>query len=332
MRSNLRLLALAIAFVFACSAYAQTSTKGFNFQGYAIDPDGKALASTGITVKFTLTSTSTSASPFVEEHVLTSDAFGVFHAVVGELDATSNANFAKLDFTKKGDNFTLKVEVKKTSGGTYTIISNEPMKAVPYARKAENGVPVGTIVAFGGDKTKIPEGWLLCDGKAYSSSAYPQLFAVLGTAHGNGSTGTSSTTGDFNVPYTQGLFLRGVADGTTTDPDASTRGANMAGGNTGDKVGSYQYFAVQSHNHTGTTDFDGWHQHQYTSPKVSGTPLWEIMASDTDGSDNGRSKEYPTTDGALASGGTHTHNFTTASTGNAETRPRNLAVYYIIKY
>ena len=45
-------------FLFAISsiiANAQTSQRGFSFQGYAVDPDGKALGSTGITVSLLFT-------------------------------------------------------------------------------------------------------------------------------------------------------------------------------------------------------------------------------------------------------------------------------------
>jgi len=323
MKSVIGTSFLAIALMLNSFVFAQTSTKGFSFQGYAIDPDGKTLASENITVRFTLTSTSAS---FTEDHTLTSDAFGVFHAVIGNSSVAKNAEFSKLDFTKKGEDFTLKVEVAKTSLMNFTTISNEPMNAVPYARKAENGVPVCTMVAFGGDKTKVPEGWLLCDGTAYNSADYPQLFASIGTGWGDGSTGTNSTTGDFNVPDTRGEFLRGAALGyTARDPDVGARYAMMTGGNTGDNVGSGQWNTFTSHGHTGTTDYDGWHQHQYTSPTVGS---FKGMSYDNSGS----AAEYPTENGALASGGTHQHNFTTNASGGSETRPNNVYVYYIIKY
>jgi len=160
---------------------AQTSDMGFSFQGYAIDPDGKALASTAITVRFTL-----SPGTFTEDHAISTDAFGVFTAIVGNSNAAKNLEFSKLDFTKRGTAafYSLKVEVKKTSGGTFVTISNEPMKAVPYARHAFNGVPTGTIVAYGGPITNLPYGWLLCDGSTVSAATYPQLSAAIGTTWG----------------------------------------------------------------------------------------------------------------------------------------------------
>ena len=54
--------------------------------------------------------------------------------------------------------------------------------------------PTGTILMFAGDSSKIPTGWLLCDGKNYNISTYSNLFNVIGTTYGGD--GTSS----FNVP------------------------------------------------------------------------------------------------------------------------------------
>ena len=306
---------LTAVLICASFANAQTSTKPFSFQGYAIDPDGKTIGSTGITVKFTLTAT---GGTYTEEVPRTTDAFGVFTATIGEVDATA---FSKLDFTKKADDYNLKVEVKKTSGGAYTTISNTPMKAVPYARMAENGVPVGTIVAYGGDKNNVPAGWFLCDGTSYSQTTYPQLYAVIGSAWGT--TGSS-----FNVPDLRGRFLRGVDEAAGRDPDKATRTASNTGGNTGNLVGSVQGDDNRSHNHgaAGTTTTNGNHSHNYTDPTIGSFSL----ASDA----NGTTKEYATVNaGTTTSNGNHTHtfSFTTGNSGG-EARPKNAGVYYIIKY
>lgn len=62
--------------------------------------------------------------------------------------------------------------------------------------------PIGTILNYGG--TTAPTGWLLCTGQAVSRTAYPQLFAVLGTTYGAGD--GSST---FNLPNLQNRFPLG---------------------------------------------------------------------------------------------------------------------------
>ena len=68
---------------------------------------------------------------------------------------------------------------------------------------------VGQIAYF----SKAPNaasGWILCDGKTYSNSTYPQLFKLIGTQFG----GTSGNT--FVVPDYRGFFLRVYAYGTSS--------------------------------------------------------------------------------------------------------------------
>lgn len=107
--------------------------------------------------------------------------------------------------------------------------------------------PVGTVLAFAGPNTAIPEGYLLCNGAAVDRTDFADLFDVIGTKWGHGNTTTT-----FNIPTTQGLLLRGVAYGSGNDPDRGSRNAVLAGGQTGDEVGSFQNWRVQSHTHLST--------------------------------------------------------------------------------
>lgn len=56
-------------------------------------------------------------------------------------------------------------------------------------------VPVGVIYPFGGDNSKVPDGYLPCDGREVSRTQYSALFNVIGTSFGNG-----DTINTFNVP------------------------------------------------------------------------------------------------------------------------------------
>jgi microcystin-dependent protein len=77
--------------------------------------------------------------------------------------------------------------------------------------------PPGVVDDFAG--AVAPDGWLLCDGASYLRSAYPDLFAVIGTTYG-AADGTH-----FNVPDLRGRVVVGyaAAGGHT---DVSTLGAN----------------------------------------------------------------------------------------------------------
>lgn len=326
-------LLISFFFLFYISyiSIAQYSTKTFGFQGYAVGSDGKALASAAITVKFTFYPSSGSGLTYSEEQNLTSDVYGVFTANIGSTTATNKTGgpFEVLNFTSVF--YKLKVEVKKTSGGSYTTISDQDLNSVPYARSADNGVPVGTVMAFSGPKTKIPAGWVYCDGTQLdgTNSQWKQLYEVIGTTWGGSGT-------NFNLPDLRGVFLRGVNEtktGAYIDPDAAGRQAATTGGNTGNNVGSMQAAETKAHTHVaaGNTNTDGAHSH-------TGHETARADNDDNDMPNNyivqGNPNYYQSFMDITSAGSAHSHYFsvTTSSVGGSETRPANAAVYYIIKY
>ena len=81
--------------------------------------------------------------------------------------------------------------------GHTQIKSNENVYTIQETdANIKKRMPAGTIIMYAG-KT-IPEGFLMCNGGAYSSSIYPELYAVIGTTYGTGEGGTGGE--DFNVP------------------------------------------------------------------------------------------------------------------------------------
>lgn len=131
-------------------------------------------------------------------------------------------------------------------------------------------LPVGTIAPFAGPASSIPAGWLHCNGASLSTTAYPDLFAVIGTGWGGG----GST---FRVPDLRGQFLRGVDGGAGVDSDAGARTAIYSGGNTGDAVGSVQADSFKSHSHDSITAGSGLTQTVFqsaiTTSQTSATSL-----------------------------------------------------------
>lgn len=69
-----------------------------------------------------------------------------------------------------------------------------------------NSRTIGVIKLFAGDTP--PEGHLVCNGAAVSRTAYPELFAVIGTRYGAGD-GVST----FNLPNTEDRFPRFAGGG-----------------------------------------------------------------------------------------------------------------------
>lgn len=72
-------------------------------------------------------------------------------------------------------------------------------------------LPSGLIGPFGMER--LPNGWLLCDGRAYSRRTYRALFDAIGTTWGEGDGATT-----FNVPDFRGMFLRGMDYERNLDP------------------------------------------------------------------------------------------------------------------
>ena len=173
------------------------------------------------------------------------------------------------------------------------------------------GSPIGSVTAFAG--VNVPAGWLVCDGSVVSRTTYSNLFAVIGNAWGDGD-GVST----FNLPDLQGRFLRGVDNGTGRDPDAASRTASNNGGNTGSSVGTVEDQQYLAHTH-GVTDPGHFHKSVNTD-----------VVRNTGGYGTG-----------IGTGGlgpnqitmtTNTTGISINNSGGTETRPKNAAVYFIIKY
>ena len=66
---------------------------------------------------------------------------------------------------------------------------------------SDSFIPIGTIISF--QSTKIPAGFLICDGSSLKRDEYKDLFNVIGTTYGQ----PSSTT--FSLPNLQNRVLWG---------------------------------------------------------------------------------------------------------------------------
>ncbi len=180
--------------------------------------------------------------------------------------------------------------------------------------KAKNGFQAGYVMAFAGAADNVPPGYFLCDGRELAKSQYPELYTALGDTYG-------ATATTFFIPDLRGEFLRGLDNERGVDPNRI--------------IGSWQDDASArpgtAFNATGNTNTTGAHTHGMSSGTkdnwfaYSGSPDWP-RAWGGEGSDRYH--------GQTASSGDHNHsiNLTVNGGGDAETRPRNISVNYIIKY
>ncbi len=162
-------------------------------------------------------------------------------------------------------------------------------------------IPTGSVTAFSGTVDKLARmtqmGWLKCDGSSVSRHTYPELYSVIGTIYGGG--------GDnFSLPDMRGYFLRGVDDGSRRDPDAASRCRQGGSGIVGGSVGSWQGDQFGRHHHN-------W-DHFFHDISWSGGDIAVHQPPDSQNLQNNRDQA------------------TNQDGGGAETRPKNVYVYFLI--
>lgn len=278
---------------------AQVSSLGFNYQAQIRNAAGVLVPDSAVQLRFTLLPNQFSTTPaWVEMQSATTDHYGIAGVVIGKGTKTGGtySTFDQVDFSS--GNYWVRTEIN-SSGNYINLGSDEPLQSVPYAKVAGNLTlfPPGFIMPFAGDTTKIPQGWLLCDGHQVSRSQYSGLYNTIADNWGRGNATTT-----FNLPDLRGQFLRGVSYNSGIDKDTSStlRTALNVGGNVGNKVGSYQSDAFKTHTHS--------------------TSLISIGGGSSGGT-------------AYSGGGYLFQNAASQATGNVnETRPKNAYVNFLIKY
>lgn len=159
------------------------------------------------------------------------------------------------------------------------------------------GMPSGAVQAFA--MSTAPNGWLKCNGQAVSRTTYAALFAAIGTIYGSGD---GSTT--FNLPDLRGEFVRGWDDSRGVD--------------NGRTIGSTQSHGVADHVHDGIAYYRGDGGETGTDPSgQNGTFMHE------------NSGHTRSTSANFTYAGVRTNETVGATT---DTRPRNVALNYCIKY
>lgn len=168
-----------------------------------------------------------------------------------------------------------------------------------YTTSWEAIIPAGAVMAYA--MTTAPNGWLECDGSAVSRTTYAALFSAIGTTYGNGD---GSTT--FNLPDLRGEFVRGWDNGRGVDGSRA--------------LGSSQLDQMQ---------------------RITGDIPWNsaIVGAQTEGAfsvTTGNPSRNAINVGLSIGSFDSAVDFDSANSPTArtgdETRPRNVALMYCIKY
>lgn len=208
----------------------QNSGRGFHFEAIAKDEKGLVIRDQEIELDLFLIDGPflTDSAYYHENHVVKTTEFGYFEIIIGHGTHENSSiygttpNFENIAFYK---DFWLKLLMDQ--GGSQKELLTQKLLSVPYA---ENVSPMGTIIAFAGESTKIPDGWLLCDGKVLNVSEYPALYKALG---GIWSVGLRNPQQEFQIPDLRGRFIYGGVTESSVD-----------------KLGKYHSgYAVPEHKH-----------------------------------------------------------------------------------
>lgn len=208
-----------------------------------------------------------------------------------------------------------------------------------------------------------PAGWLKCNGAAVSRTAFANLFRWIGTHYG---AGDGSTT--FNLPDMRGLFPRGWDDGRGVDPgrafgsfqdmafQSHVHAASAAA--VGDHIHSAWSELQGNHTHAAWTDLQGNHDHGWRIaasgqgisvgyPSGGGSIVDLEMPGGKNADNQPMRTDYQGNHAhnvgmglagqhnhgiSVGWGGNHTHGISVAAAGETETRPKNMALLFCIKY
>jgi rhizosphere induced protein len=214
------------------------------------------------------------------------------------------------------DKTTSRLKNHQYSDGDYAMSFDMPVGIVcPYPAQIapltssrndlwDNSSCSGTTAAAAKNIDGVPvnnieaQGWMLCDGRWLDTNSYTELYAVLGGLYGERD---NNNIQQFRIPDYRGLFLRGFDANAGMDPNAADR-LSPQGKSAENCVGSLQCDALQDH------------VHRYNTSDPAGISQQGQAACITTTTKDTTSPQSP------------------ARVSKNETRPRNIATNYVIRF
>jgi hypothetical protein len=235
-RSLFSILLLIIQF----NIQAQT---GLNFQGVARTTNNVILASQAITIKLSiLQGSTTGTADYTETRKVTTNAQGLFTAVIGDTGAISTlGNFTTINW-KLSPKF-LKIEMDPAAGTNFITMGTTQFQYAAYAQfsKSADNASTATKLATArsingvsfdgsGDITLSADAGTLSGNTLKSTVTGSSLTSVGTISNGiwNGTAISVNKGGTGNVSYTNGQILIGNTTGNTLDKATLTAGVGIS--------------------------------------------------------------------------------------------------------
>jgi hypothetical protein len=224
-----------LSLLFCAITFAQSVPQGINYQAVARDASGAVLMNQNLTIQFSIISDiTTSAVSWQETHLVTTNDYGLYTAIIGQGTTTFVGSSLTFDVIDWGaSNHLLKVEVDY--GGGLLDMGITAFMSVPYAINSANPGPAG---ANGLDGVNGTDGSIGATGAQGLTGAAGVAGSIGATgAQGlTGATGTAGVAGSIGATGAQGLTGAAGTDGV-----AGSIGATGAQGLTGaDGIGIAQ--------------------------------------------------------------------------------------------
>jgi hypothetical protein len=149
-------LFFAFCFLILTNVAGQVPPNAFNYSGVARDTQGNAIASTAIGIQISiLKSSSTGVPQYIENHTVTTDAFGLFNLVIGA-GSIQSGDMASIDWSN--DNYYLQVGMDAAGGTNFLIMGTTQLLSVPYALYAKSAGSVTSGSANVSSNIEYPDG------------------------------------------------------------------------------------------------------------------------------------------------------------------------------
>jgi hypothetical protein len=149
-----------LSLLFCAITFAQSVPQGINYQAVARDASGAVLMNQNLTIQFSIISDiTTSAVSWQETHLVTTNNYGLYTAIIGQGTSTSVGSSLTFDVIDWGaSNHLLKVEVDY--GGGLLDMGITAFMSVPYSMNASNVDPTDELqsLSISGDTLFISSG------------------------------------------------------------------------------------------------------------------------------------------------------------------------------
>ena len=214
---------------------------------------------------------------------------------------SSNSNFVAIRAPSNAAS-DITLTLPNSDGNANDVLQSDGSGNLSFTALPQS-VPTGSVHLMA--STTVPGGYLKCNGAAVSRTTYADLFAEIGTAFGAGN--GSST---FNLPDLRGEFVRGWDDSRGVD--------------SGRNFGTAQGDQNKQHNHSATsTVSDPGHNHVYIDQQAHNEGYRPWKAGDNDCGQRNKNTSNAFTGISVST--------SIGNDGGNESRPRNIAMMYVIK-